>query len=77
MSPFYRSHSANADPDYLIRLSEVMAMTSLSRATIYRMVGRGEFPQPTKCGSASRWPLSEVAGFVEARKSARDFRGSR
>jgi predicted DNA-binding transcriptional regulator AlpA len=31
----------------------------------------GSFPKPIKIGGASRWSASELAAYIEARKSAR------
>lgn len=61
----------SAAPERLLTLREVRELTSLSSATIYRMVAAGALPKPIKCGNASRWPASELAAFIEARKAAR------
>lgn len=62
---------ADSQPDRLLRLCDVVALTALSRATIYRQVAAGSFPAPVKIAGASRWPASEVAGFIDALKSER------
>jgi prophage regulatory protein len=58
--------------DRLLRLGDVIQLTALSRATVYRQVAAGSFPAPVKIASASRWPESEVARFVERLKSDRE-----
>lgn len=55
----------------LIRMPEVTQTIGLSRATIYRMIDKGEFPQPVRQGRTSAWPLSEVRAYQEALKAAR------
>ncbi|TPE47176.1 helix-turn-helix transcriptional regulator [Amaricoccus solimangrovi] len=60
-----------AASERLLPLHEILERTSLSAATIYRLIPSGAFPRPVKCGNASRWPASEVAAFIEARKAAR------
>lgn len=39
--------------DRLVRMPEVLARTSLSRATIYRKMARGEFPSSVQIGANS------------------------
>lgn len=60
----------------LIRLPEVTAMVALSRATIYRMVQAGTFPQPIKQGRTSAWPHSEVRAYLEQVIAQRDLPNS-
>ena len=38
----------------LLRISDVMKLTSLSRATIYRYIDKGIFPKPKPLGIDSR-----------------------
>ena len=37
----------------IIRLRQVLAQVGLSRATVYKMIGRSEFPQPVQIGQRS------------------------
>lgn len=56
----------------IMRLPDVMRVVGLSRPSIYRMVGLGEFPQQVKMGSASvGWVRSEIAAWIEERKGLR------
>lgn len=55
----------------LIRMPEVTQTIGLSRATIYRMIDKGEFPQPVRQGRTSAWPLNEVRAYLEAVKASR------
>lgn len=48
----------------LIRVEEVVRRSSLSKATIYRLVMRGEFPAPVKVGRASLWRAADVATWA-------------
>ena len=59
-------------PERLLRLHDLLELTALSRATIYREISAGNFPAPIKIAGASRWPASEVTLYIEGRKSARD-----
>jgi prophage regulatory protein len=63
---------AETRPDRLLRLDDVVELTALSRATVYRQVAAGNFPAPVKIAGASRWSESEVARFIEALKSGRE-----
>ena len=57
--------------DRLIRMREVIELTALSRATIYREMDTGSFPLPIRIGGNNRWELAEITAFIEERKAAR------
>ncbi len=44
--------------------TQVMTALGISRSTLYRMIGAGDFPQPIKLGRLSRWPLDELENYV-------------
>ena len=44
--------------------AQVMTALGISRTTLYRMIGAGDFPQPIKLGRLSRWPLDELESYV-------------
>ena len=53
-------------PRAILRLKEVMAITSLSRATIYRRMKSGDFPTNRDLASSCRgWRAGEVFSWVE------------
>jgi prophage regulatory protein len=56
------------DISRIIPIAEVVARTSLSRRTIYNMMGAGGFPQPVQL-SARRvgWREDAVARWIEQR----------
>lgn len=64
-------------PDTIIRLPEVMRLVGLSRASIYRRMKQGTFPQQIQLSnSASRggavgWSLTEILAWIEANKNSR------
>ena len=52
----------------LLTLTEVMSKLGISRASIYRRIAKGEFPQPLKIGEGTnRWPADEIEAWVRAR----------
>lgn len=52
----------------LIRLPEVMHLTGMSRASIYRLAGNGEFPSPIKLSErSSAWLHAEVVRWIVER----------
>jgi prophage regulatory protein len=52
----------------LLRLSQVRALTGLSRASIYAKATQGQFPKPVKLGArASAWIASEVQDWIATR----------
>ncbi|WP_336098920.1 helix-turn-helix transcriptional regulator [Roseovarius sp. CH_XMU1461] len=54
--------------DKILRCREVQEIIGLSRSTIYRMIGRGDFPPPQKLGlRAIGWRESAISEWVEGR----------
>ena len=52
----------------VLRLPQVLEKVSLSRATIYKMISRGEFPRPVQIGQRSvGWLPEEVNAWLESR----------
>jgi prophage regulatory protein len=60
--------SADAnEPMRLIKLKEVMHLTSLGSTTIYRKLHAGTFPRPRSLSPACvRWLESEVNDWIDA-----------
>ena len=51
-----------------LKLEEVLGLVSLSSATVYRMMSRGEFPRPVRVGvRAARWRSDEVEEWLASR----------
>ena len=58
---------AEAATDRLLPLAVVADRTSLSKATIYRMLKTGQFPRPLQVGPNSvRWLESDLKSWMEA-----------
>ncbi|HBC0000850.1 helix-turn-helix transcriptional regulator [Vibrio parahaemolyticus] len=52
----------------LIRLSEVLAMTGLSRSSMYRSIEEKQFPEQVQLGGrAVAWVESEVQEWIRQR----------
>ena len=57
----------------VIKLKRVIALTSLSSATIYRLVKSGEFPKQLKLAErSSGWLLEEINDWVESKSTLRN-----
>ena len=58
--------------DRILRLPEVLALTGLSKSTIYRLMPVGEFPQSVKLGgSRSRavgWFENDIDAWMDGLK---------
>ncbi len=55
--------------DRIIRKPELLRITGVSIATIYRWVGDGSFPAPVKLGpNATGWRESAVRQWLESRE---------
>lgn len=61
-----------AAPRRMLRLTDVCAVTGLSRTTIYRLIYAGAFPKPAKLSPRTNaWLASEVDAYCEARAAER------
>ncbi|PSV44859.1 helix-turn-helix transcriptional regulator [Photobacterium indicum] len=53
-------------PKKLITLKEVIALTGLSRSTIYKYISTREFPQQIPIGERSvRWEDGEIQSWIQ------------
>lgn len=53
--------------DRLLKFEDVAEATNLSRATIYKRIRAGTFPQPRKLNNmVSRWLESEVDNWMQS-----------
>jgi prophage regulatory protein len=58
----------------LIKINQVMNMTSLARSTIYKEIASGLFPKPVSLSSRSvAWVESEVEDWIMQKVEARDL----
>lgn len=63
-------------PSALLNIRTVVAVTSLSPATVYRRVADGCFPAPIKMGrSCTRWRAADVAAWVDAQGTGEPLGG--
>lgn len=55
----------------IVRRAEVLGLTGLSRASLYRFISEGRFPGPVKLGSNSvGWRESDLRAWLESREPA-------
>ena len=60
-----------SESERIMRLTEVMRATGLSKSTIYLLISRGSLPRPVRIGRrAVGWRASEVRAWLAARPSA-------
>lgn len=58
-------HDNQADiKDRLVNIKTVCATLDRSRASIYRDIKRGDFPEPIKQGHSSRWRVSDLNQII-------------
>lgn len=62
----------SAEPDVLLTVREVMALTKFKESTVRAKVRKGELPPPLKFGHSARWSQRELSASIEARQAARD-----
>jgi prophage regulatory protein len=66
-----------SSPPILISSKEVCRRTSLSRASLYRLMAQDAFPKPVALhGVRKAWVQSEVEAWVAARIAARNVEGA-
>ena len=64
-SPLGRSAATNAPLPRLLRLREVLNLTSLGRSTVWDRARRGTFPKPAKLGPRTTvWNAAEVEQWI-------------
>lgn len=54
-----------------LSIGDVVRLTGLSRAYVYALIGRGEFPSPAKVGRRSIWSRMEVLAWLDCRFAER------
>lgn len=60
-----------ADMDRVVRINEVMKLTSLSRVEIWRRRQAGDFPQAFRIGKRDiGWRLSAIEAWIDDRPAA-------
>lgn len=65
-------HRSTNQAPTIMRLTEVMEVIGLSRASIYRLMEAGDFPRQFKIGMAAvGWLRCEVEEWVDERANAR------
>ncbi|EHW0625777.1 AlpA family phage regulatory protein [Vibrio vulnificus] len=65
--------STNINPLRLMRLAEVMHMTGLSRASIYKFMEQGAFPNSVSLGArAVAWRYQDILNWVLEKIKERD-----
>lgn len=58
--------------DPMLRMKSVIALTGLSRSTLYRLIESGDFPPGVRLTTHTiAWPASEVANWIQLRIAAR------
>lgn len=54
-------------PDRLLKIEDVMTMTSLERGAIQQATSDGQFPAPVALGpSLARWRVSEITAWIRS-----------
>lgn len=62
----------NMQPLQLIKISEVIRRTGVSRARVYQLVKAGDFPQQVSLGPRSvAWAAHEIDDWIQGRLAAR------
>ncbi len=61
----------NSKPTDLLRIKEVIKMTSLSRSSIYSLQNKNKFPQPIQLGiRAVAWVRADILNWIEEKSSS-------
>ena len=56
----------------ILRCPDVVRLTGLSKATLYREVKAGQFPAPLQIGPrAVGWRRDEIEGWIKSRERAK------
>lgn len=61
-------NSSASSPRRILRLAQVIALTGLSRSTIYQSLANGGFPQQIRLGARSvGWVAAEIDEWISSR----------
>ena len=64
------TENGNNFPDRILSIAEVVLMTGLSEATIWREIQADRFPKPVVISPRRRgWRLSDLMAWLESRPS--------
>jgi prophage regulatory protein len=59
------THKEALNMDKLLKLQDVIEMTSFSKSEIYRRLAKGTFPKPCKLGErCARWKQSDIQQWI-------------
>lgn len=59
----------------IIRMPQLVEKTRISRAHVYNLIGRGEFPRPIRLGRrAVGWREDEIEAWLASRPVAGSWR---
>lgn len=52
-----------------MKIAEVINVTAMSKATIYRLMKTGDFPAPTKLGHRLvRWHIAKIKAWMDVKE---------
>jgi prophage regulatory protein len=66
---------SQAPVDRLLKFSEVRSTLGLSKSTIYRLLQRGELPQPIKIGALTFFSERELQAWLAQKLATRRLGG--
>lgn len=58
--------------DRMVRFSEGLTLLGVSKSTAYRMIERGDLPQPVKVGSLAFFSARELQNWIVQKLTERD-----
>ncbi len=48
-----------------VDIKQVCGMFNLGQSTIWRLIGKGKFPEPIYFGRSARWKVTDLRGWAE------------
>lgn len=57
--------------EHLLNMKAVAEILGVSSRSVWRLIARGELPQPLRIGHAVRMPASEVHAYIDRLKESR------
>ena len=71
MDEIARTENPQAPEQMLLRLSDVIKLTAISRTAIYRRLAEGSFPKPLDMGPRMlRWERTAIIEWIASRRAA-------
>lgn len=69
--------TSESSPQRMIDVREVATILSVSTRSVWRLVSRGELPQPIRFGRNVRWRCADIEAWITSQLDSTKAKGER